>query len=225
MLADEAIEKELDQNVEEQQLAEDRKLNRLASIRDFINFLDGSKDRRESQRKLKGKDPAKAGFGYISDSEEYYGKGWNEFGDDGEEAFSEHQADKQPDDLATGFTRISRGTLVEKIRRIDRLAGNTDVDTDEVESEEEADWMLSDDELEGGGSSEVDGDILNSDDEDDADDEEEILVKHVPIPGFQKPIRRSARLEGSQRMLSVREIGPAIGKHAETVTSLRMRRK
>ena len=195
-----------DNDNEEKRQKEDRKLNQLASIKDFITFTNESRARKSYQRQVRQtKDTSIAGFGYISDSEEYYDVDWNEFDDNGAGAFEDSSGDRRPLNLRSGTTKMSYGNLVGRIRRVERSCSDMESNIDPALSEAEAVWMFSDsDEDETGesdngsvGEGKQKGKASEDDEEDlEGDNEEEVGPENgLLIPGFRRVIRRSTRLE------------------------------
>src|SRR5437660_9390731 len=103
------------------------------------------------QKKLKGKDTAVSGMGYISDLEEQNTAEWSNFDDDGNSAFTwlNPGLDKRPTNQAggTGTTRFCFGNSVGKVKRLDQALISNE-NPDPALSESEALWLLSDSELE-----------------------------------------------------------------------------
>jgi hypothetical protein len=236
----------LENDREEKKRKEDRRPNQLASIKDFITFTNESKARRSYQRQLRRtKDTSITGFGYISDSEEFYDVDWSEFDHNGAEAFEERSQDRRPGNLRNGTTKMSYGNLVGRIRRVDRVYSDTESNIDPALSEAEAVWMFSDSDKEedveckGEGSGE--GEILQQangeesldevDDNSDSNDEEGLGPENgLLIPGFRRVIRRSTRLEvrgmkkGMGSVLPKRGLGQSEKVGQSETTKMKKRR-
>ena len=219
---------------EEKAKEEDKKLDRLATIKDFLTFSNESKKKRSMQKKLKGKDTAVSGMGYISDLEEQNTAEWSDFDDDGDSAFARLNPglDKRPTNQVggTGTTRFCFGNLVGKVRRVDQaLIPNENPDP--ALSESEALWLLSDSEREEEQDVEAWGNIAESENNNmegifegngDSGGEEEVSPEHgLLIPGFQKVVRRSTRLEIRKRIRTSSQ--PEGRKEAEVAISKRRR--
>ena len=146
-----------------------------------------------------------AGFGFISDSEEYYDVDWNKFDDNGAGSFEDSPGDRRPLNLRSGMTKMSYSNLVGRIRRVERSCSDVKSIIDPALSEAEAVWMFSDSDEDETGESD-NGSVgegkqkgkASEDDEGDSegDNEEEVGPENgLLIPGFRRVIRRSTRLE------------------------------
>jgi hypothetical protein len=213
---------------------EDEKLNQLASVRDFLIFKKESDNLRKMQKKLKGKDVAVSGMGYISDEDdgkEEHGSGIDH---DGKRAFGKDSREKRPigRNIELGsVTKVCNGNLVEKIRQVGRkwtVDGVGDSEDDVAISESEAIWMLTDSEV---GDSDNDeegendgGEELREEENTEWDSEETTPNHGLLIPGFKKVVRRSARLEVRKQTVAAIPIQDKI-KNGEQLEVSRARRK
>ena len=224
-----------DNDEDERQKKEDERLNQLASMRDFLMFKKESQNRRSMQKKLKGKDVAVSGLGYISDEDDGWDEKWSSFDHDGNTAFRKVIRDKRlvGRNIESGsVTRVCYGNLVGKIKRVswghgvDRVSAT---DTDTALSESEAVWMLSDSEVEesemeagdASGESLREGEL---NEEDDLEMKESTPDHGLLIPGFNNVVRRSTRLEVRKQVGGESQVRDKIN-NVQQVEAGRLRRK
>jgi hypothetical protein len=74
-------------DIEAQKAVEDKKLNRLAKVHDFLDMRDGSQKLRHMQRAARAQNSKMTAIGYISDTEETVDEGWSSINHDGVTAF------------------------------------------------------------------------------------------------------------------------------------------
>lgn len=195
-----------DINTDEQQRREDKQLNQLASMKDFLSFKRQSDNMRSMQRELKGRDVSISGLGYISDEADGGVEEWSGFNQDGNSAFRKISKEKRPNHRnfpAAIRTKVCYGTLVGKVQRVQskflaNFIGNAESDT--PLSESEAAWLLSDSEVD-----ELDEGYIEREESDNEDIPAVAMEEDTPdhgllIPGFQKVVRRSTRLELRHRI-------------------------
>ena len=196
---------------DEQRKREDQRLDRLATLRDFLLFKKESDNLRSMQKKLKGKDVSVSGLGYISDQDDGREEDWHQFAHDGNQAFEKIGRENQTSggrNITVGMvTKVCYGGLLRKVRRQRRMSGglgaDENADYDEALSEREAVWLLSDSEEE---QSEIEsGDAVSSEAKSDSEEEEignsedGTPENGLQMPGFTRIVRHSTRLESRKR--------------------------
>ena len=190
-----------------EQKEEDRKLMKLAGIRDHVNFKRCRKDRRRAKESLTKKNSL---FGYISDTAEMEPAGWELFDDRGKNAFLVHGKPPalKPNEKVT--TKAVRSYRLKRILRVDRRPGTTDIDTDDADTDDsgtevglEGNGMVSDDDEEEEVNLHIEDTAMAEDWE-----KQERPAATVFIHDFDPPKRRSPRLAEPTRGKS-RSVSPA----------------
>jgi len=123
--------------------AEERKLNRMAKVHDFVEMWQGSHNLRAKQKESWAQNKQMTAVGYISDMEEIVKSSWSHFQHDGAAAFKLSERSPLPPalsakDLPGGPTQILD---VRRIRRINCPPVASDEDRAPESISDTEDWL------------------------------------------------------------------------------------
>jgi hypothetical protein len=182
--------------------AEERQLQRMAKVYDFLEMWPGSQNLRATQKESRAQNKQITAVGYTSDTEEIVKDPWSHFQHDGAAAFKLSERSRlQPalsaKELPGGRTQILN---VRRTRRINRHPVKSDKDSAPESISDTEDWIHWNGDLDNPNDSEEDcavdddSDIEPNNCIEDPECPEQQDVSAAPnLPGLVRPTRKSKR--------------------------------
>jgi len=182
--------------------AEERKMHRMAQVREFLEMWQGSQNLQATRKESCAQNMQMTAVGYISDMEEIVQASWSLFPHDGAAAFKLSERSPLPPalsakDLPGGRTQILN---VRRIRRINHHPVESDDDSAPERISDTDDWFNWNGDLDNPNDSEEDcaaddeSDIEHNNGIEDPECPEQQDVSATPnVPGLVRPTRKSKR--------------------------------
>jgi hypothetical protein len=182
--------------------AEERKLNRMAKVHDFLEMWQGRQNLCTTQKESRAQNKQMTAVGYISDTEEIVRASWSLFQHDGAAAFKLSERSPLPPalsakDLPGGRTQILN---VRRIRRINRHPVESNDDSASESISDTEDWLNWNGDFDNPNDSEEDwaaadeSDIEHNNGIEDPEFPEQQDVSAAPnVLGLVRPTRKSKR--------------------------------
>jgi len=193
---------ESDNDLELKREAEEKKLQRMAKVHDFLEMWQGSQNLRTIQKESRAQNKQMTTVGYFSDTVESVKASWSIFQHDGAAAFKLSESSPLPPalsakQLAGGRTQILN---VRRTRRIDRHPAESEDHSAPESISDTGNWLNWNGDLDNPNESEDDCDADNESDVElencfeDPECPEQRDVSAAPnMPGLIRPIGRSKK--------------------------------